>query len=370
MKLLFVPMSTLPFHGESLEERPLGGTETGVINLASCLKKMGHEVFVISDFANPPLSDPLYVPFRALELIGPVDAFIAVRDWRALSLPIKARVRAFWTGDAYDQPLSVGIGDKRVTNLIDLFFTVSQWQRDTFCESANFPADKCVMIKNGIAVENFQGLETRQSKRLIYSSTPYRGLIHLLEIFPRVLQAHPEAELHIFSGSEVYRGAEVDIAQEKAFKSFIEPFRNIAKCTIHGNILQKELAREFMRSAILAYPNTFPETSCITAMEAQAAGCVPVTSDLGALPETVGDAGILIPGEPGSSLYKDLFVETICNLFSDQEKWRRFSEKGQAKINQFSWMRVAERVTATLSYLVAERRSVEGALKSHGVGAA
>ena len=46
MKFLFVPGSTLPFHGKTLDERPLGGTETGAIRLAECLDELGHEVHV------------------------------------------------------------------------------------------------------------------------------------------------------------------------------------------------------------------------------------------------------------------------------------------------------------------------------------
>ncbi len=71
------------------------------------------------------------------------------------------------------------------------------------------------------------------------------------------------------------------------------------------------MAREFMKSAILCYPNTFAETSCITAMEAQAAGCAIVTSKLAALPETVANAGIMIEGEPGSPAYLDSFSTAV-----------------------------------------------------------
>src|SRR5262245_44751575 len=62
-----------------------------------------------------------------------------------------------------------------------------------------------------------------------------------------------------------------------------------------GSVSQQVLAQELTITNILAYPNTFAETSCIAVMEALAAGMLVVTSDLAALPETCGGWARLVP---------------------------------------------------------------------------
>jgi len=131
---------------------------------------------------------------------------------------------------------------------------------------------------------------------LAYTSTPYRGLDVLLRCFPIVRGKHPSCRLEVFSSMGVYGLSEAE-----------DPNRQLyIQCQItggidyHGSVPQPQLARELAAVSVLAYPNTFPETSCIAVMEALAAGAIVVTSDLGALPQTCdGWARLIGPPGPG-----------------------------------------------------------------------
>lgn len=79
-------------------------------------------------------------------------------------------------------------------------------------------------------------------------------------------------------------------------------------------------------------------------MEAQAAGCVVITSALAALPETVGDAGFLIRGIPGTPHYAKSFIDSAHRLLSDPDLFQRLSQKGRHRAQaEFSWEQVADR---------------------------
>ncbi len=360
MRILFYAANVVPVHGRTLEERPLGGTETGLIRLAEALDRMGHEVVVYTPFENPPETKPRYLPTKLIESAEPCDVFVSIRDWIPLFYKVSAPLRFVWTGDSYDHYLTFGIGDKRVARQIDSILTVSEWQSKTLAQYSNFPVEKCSKLGNGIEPSYFKGEESRTRKRLIYSSTPYRGLKHTPNYVKALRIKHPDLEFHVFSSYKVY-----DQAQDRQFEQVTQELSQIPGVVMHGSVKQSELAREFMKSAILFYPNEFEETSCITAIEAMVAGCVPVTSKLAALPETIGDAGVLIEGKPGTEAYDKAFIAATDRLLSDDKVFESFSQKGRAKIHESTWDSRAKRFIQIVSEAAARKtNSVPSAFAS------
>ncbi len=349
MRIAFFASNCVPFHAKSLEERPLGGTETGVIRMAECLTALGHDVTVFTPMPNPPASKPTYLPLAAVEQHPGVDVFISIRDWIPCMYRIPASKRMMWTGDSYDQFCNFGLGDKRVAEVVDNLLTVSPWQADQLCERSGYPRSKAWVIENGIELDHFKGSEPRARKRLIYSSTPHRGLSFVPALMMKLREKHPEAEIHIYSSYKVYHD---ERANERP--DFFSVLEKTPGCILHESILQKDLAREFMKSSVLFYPCDFEETFCITAMEAQAAGCVTLASELAALPTTVGQSGILIPGRPSRPGYAEEFVNACDRLLSDDGLWTRLSEEGKRRAQGYSWTNLAKRFHDFLSPQVAQ----------------
>ena len=79
----------------------------------------------------------------------------------------------------------------------------------------------------------------------------------------------PDIELSVFSSYKIYN-------QTQDFEPLKREIESLPNTRIQESILQRDLAKEFLKSKVLFYPCHFEETSCITAIEAMAAGCVPL----------------------------------------------------------------------------------------------
>jgi glycosyltransferase involved in cell wall biosynthesis len=119
---------------------------------------------------------------------------------------------------------------------------------------------------------------------------------------------------------------------------------------------QPELAAELLAVSVLAYPNSYPETSCIAVLEAMAAGCVVVTSDRAALPETSASFARLVPVEGDREAYVERFAATVQALgrlagpdtAEIEEEFRR----QVAHVNErHTWSALAQEWAAWLSRL-------------------
>lgn len=344
MKFLFLSTDLRPIHAKMLDERPVGGGPASIIRLSEALSQLGHEVYVVTSLENPPSSNPVYIPLKDLPKIGQVDVLMAVRGWwNILFHPVPHRKCLFWTGDSIYNPKTLGIGDKRVIFVINALLPKSQWLGKSLCEISGFPQEKTWPLPNGIYLPNFEGEEKRSRKRLIYSSTPARGLGYLLDLFVPLKIKHPELELHVFSSfdrlSETWPPKK---NLDDPFHHLLEKAKTLPGCYLHKSILQKDLAREFMKSAVLAYPTDFEESCCNTTLEAMAAGCPIVTTDLASLPETVGDAGILIKGSPTKKDYSEKFIQAVDRLLTDDDLFQNLSAKGLERAKSCSWLNRAQ----------------------------
>jgi len=69
-----------------------------------------------------------------------------------------------------------------------------------------------------------------------------------------------------------------------------------------GPLSEEAIAREMQRATAVLMPSLGGEVFGLVALESMASGCPPVVSDLGALHEVVGDAGLTFPPGDGSGL--------------------------------------------------------------------
>ncbi|MCC6954743.1 MAG: hypothetical protein IT290_11560 [Deltaproteobacteria bacterium] len=204
LRIAFVADKCIPVHARSLDERPLGGTETGLIRIAEEFVRLGHDVVVFTSLPEPVGSIPRYLPLSAISSSQAFDVAIAVKDWRSLYSGVRAQKWCYWTGDGAEQYSTFGVGDRRVEQRIHALFCASSWHRETLCAQSGFDPTRAKVVGNGVHLAHFLGGERRSPRRLIFTSAPYRGLQFMPRIFSALKRKYADLELHVFSGMKLY----------------------------------------------------------------------------------------------------------------------------------------------------------------------
>lgn len=197
--------------------------------------------------------------------------------------------------------------------------------------------------------ENFpygKGAANRNPRRLMYASSPDRGLEHLLVIFERLKELIPDAELHVFYGFDnidkvIARGQAAGDSRVQWIKHNKD--RMLKKMDDlgvkwYGRMGQTRLAIEWLKSALWVHPSFFRETSCITCMDAQALGAIPITTPIWAIGENVKH-GVFIEGNPErDSTVRAQYVLETYRLMLDTERQERIRSKMMPMARQmFNW---------------------------------
>ena len=189
----------------------------------------------------------------------------------------------YWNQLSHDQNAVQFLSTPENVEAINQFVFVSNWQAEQFRKTFNIPGYKTTVLKNAcIGVEQRQA-GARDKVRLCYTSTPWRGLDVLLKAW-EILKPQ-DCELHVFSSTKIY-GKDFAINNENYYQELYDKCEALPNVVYRGSVSNEELRKELHTFDILAYPNTFEETSCIAVIEALSAGLRVVTSNLGALPET------------------------------------------------------------------------------------
>lgn len=201
--------------------------------------------------------------------------------------------------------------------------------------------------------------------RLLYTSSPDRGLDVVLELWPEIHARAPDAELAYVYAPVYWEFA----AQDPRLAAHARQIEEKAKqpgVACLGALSQPELAKLMRASLVWVHPSWVPplhvgndagapwhETSCIGAIEAQAAGLHVVASDWGALHETV-KVGRLVNSDAPGPRWRRAIVEHVVEGLTNREVQAFAQTEGPAAVADMGWDGVAEQI-AGLVERVAER---------------
>jgi hypothetical protein len=174
----------------------------------------------------------------------------------------------------------------------------------------------------------------------IYSSFPNRGLLPLLQMWPKIKAALPDATLNVYSDIHGEWVNKVAKQQMDEIKRLLKSGLNGVE--INGWVSKKELAMAWSKADIWFYPCIFEETFCLTALEAAATKTLAISCPLAALQETIGDRGILIPGNPLKEDWQNTALTEIINIVNNVEIKNKLIEKNYEWAINTTWKKRGE----------------------------
>lgn len=238
----------MPIAIDEVSKNAMGGTE--------CMK------YALAEKINPEILDKFQIICSR------------VRDIDPSLIPI------YWLHDLPGDPESEHLKAGGYTRFEKLIF-VSNWQMQNYINHYKIPWYKCNVLQN--AIEPIPIYEKSYDKiKLIYHTTPHRGLQILVPAFIKLTEKYDNIELDVFSSFKIYGWDHRD----EPYKALFDLCREHPQINYHG-FQPNEVVRKALQEAhIFAYPSIWLETSCIALLEAMSARCLCVHPNYGALYET------------------------------------------------------------------------------------
>jgi tetratricopeptide (TPR) repeat protein len=326
----------------------IGGSEEAVIRLSRQLSKLGWKVVVFGKPGSTTGLDEDGVMWRNYwdcNLDDEFDVFVAWRAPFIFEKKIKARKSYLWLHDVMEPG---EFTPERIANFTKCI-VLSNYHRDLF---PMIPDEKILLSANGIDPEEFAALDgkiERKPHKLVYTSSHVRGLAYLYDIWPEIKKAVPDATLDVYYGRGSYDAVHKGNPERmKWMDDMSAKAKALDGVTDHGKASQQKVMEEFFSAAIWAYPCPFPEIYCITAIKAQAAGAVPVTSKTAALDETV-QFGVKQDFKEFDDADLNTYKVNLIQALKDQKSLERQRPKMMEWARNKSWKAVADQWSEEMS---------------------
>ena len=224
---------------------------------------------------------------------------------------------------------------KRVAKAFSHIITVSKHSRKDISNEFKIPLNRFRIVPNGVDANLFYPMPEveREKNRIIVTNsadTPLKGLNYLLKALS-VLSKTRKVNLVVI-GAPKKNGDIETVIRDLGIGN---------RVTFTGRIDHKEFVTQYARAAVAVIPSVY-EGFGLPAIEAMACAVPVISTTGGALPEVVGNAGILIPPKNEQAL-----VGAITAILDNPEQAAQLGRAGYQRVQEhFTWKRAAEKTVA------------------------
>jgi glycosyltransferase involved in cell wall biosynthesis len=219
------------------------------------------------------------------------------------------KIRVMWLHDLPNDPETNHLKDQTSRDRFHKLVFCGNWQYNRYVETLGVPqTDKCITLDTPIIPIEYKE-KTKDEIRLIYTSTPQRGLALLVPVFIELAKKYPNIVLDVFSSFDIYGWTEAD----KPFMELFETCKNHPQINYHGT-KPNEVVREYLQNAhIFAYPSIWWECNSRALIEAMSAGCMCVHPNLAGLGDTSGGLTAMYQYDQDHNVHANKFFQILEN---------------------------------------------------------
>jgi glycosyltransferase involved in cell wall biosynthesis len=236
---------------------------------------------------------------------------------------------------------------KKVTKTLPHLITVSECAQNDISKEFRIPKDRFTVISNGINTDLFYPMPEikRLKNRIIVTNsadTPLKGLYYLLRSVAEISKKK-KVQL-IVIGTPKKNGKILRQIKKLEIGSFV---------TFTGRISDEEFVRQYAMATVAVIPSVY-EGFGLPAGEAMACGVPVISTTGGALPEVVGDAGILVPpADPGA------LTNAITEVLNNPDLAAKLSKAGYQRVqNHLTWNAAARKTTEAYRRAIHDYRKI------------
>lgn len=215
--------------------------------------------------------------------------------------------KILWLHDLPGDPESEHLKDANLRKRFDKIVCVSDWQMQLYNLMSGLPYSESIVIKNAIHPIEIEKKQFDGTINLIYHTTPHRGLEILIPTFEELANKHKDIHLDVYSSFSIYGWEERD----QPYKNLFDRCKEHPQITYHGAVPNQQVREALKKSHIYAYPSIWPETSCLSVIEAMSAMNLVVCPNYAALPETCANFAMMYPWNENKNAHAVQFAHTL-----------------------------------------------------------
>lgn len=250
------------------------------------------------------------------------------------------KIRVYWLHDLPEDPETNHLKDEASRDRFHKIVFCGNWQYNRYVDYLGIPpSDKCITLETAIEPITFDP-KPMDEIRLIYTSTPQRGLELLVPVFEELCKKHDNIVLDVFSSFNIYGWPDSD----KHFEALFERCRKHPKINYHG-AQPNDVVREALKKAhILAYPSIWMECNSRSVIEAMSAGALCVHPNLAGLADTSGALNFTYQWDHDKSVHANKFFGVLDHAITSvkQEELQNYLKFVKVYADsRYNWTKVA-----------------------------